>query len=108
MSQVWGGPRGRSQGWRRSWLGETEEVREKHTSPCWLLFSQFETCECLKVRVCRPHGWFGNLPLLVGTSLMVGGLLGSPMEGMASHYWRAAGLVGAFSGSHQGFLPIFY
>ena len=88
-------------------MGETEEVREKHTS-CWLLFSQFETCESLRVRVCRPQGWFRDLPLLVGTSLMVGGLLGSPMEGMASHGWRAGGLVGAFSGSHQGFLPIFY
>ena len=58
--------------------------------------------------VCRPHRQFRDLPLLVGTSLMVGGLLGSPMEGMASHDWRAAGLLGEFSGSHQGFLLIFY
>ena len=88
-----GGPRGRSEGWRRSWVGETEEVRERNTHLLAGFFSLSLTCESLRVRVCRPHRQFRDLPLLVGTSLMVGGLLGSPMEGMASHGWRAAGRI---------------
>ena len=46
---------------------------------------------------CRHRPWDHKesdmTECLVGTSLMVGGLLGSPMEGMASHDWRAAGRI---------------
>ena len=42
-----GGPRGRSEGWRRSWVGETEEVRERNTHLLAGFFSLSLTCESL-------------------------------------------------------------
>lgn len=67
------------QSWKRSWGGEREEVREKsiHLLVCLLFL-------CLRNgRRVKSEGVQTRLP--VGTSLMVGGLLGSPADGVGLH-----------------------
>lgn len=61
------------QSWKRNWGGEREEVREKsiHLLVCLFFSEKWEEGE--KTR------------LPVGTSLMVGGLLGSPADGVGLH-----------------------
>lgn len=55
----------------------------------------------------KSEGVQTRLP--VGTSLMVGGLLGSPADGVGLHtsFWRAAGGSGRICGVPSGVLLMF-